>query len=154
MKKMNKLIVSVITLSVLIVTPVFAGAPTTEQMMNELDAHAATVQTQLDTLEKSMVPSGMVGFDAHEAVVQGQVKNYSKAEADNYINYLKQVVVNKLETERIKKEVVDNYTNLSKVSAGFADKIPAAYADYQAAVADRMAAELAVEQAKVLFAKY
>ena len=154
MKRISKLIISVLALSVVVATPVFAGAPTTEQMMNELDAHAATVQTQLDTLEKAMVPAGMPGFNAHESVVQGQVKNYSKAEADNYINYLKQVVVNKLETERIKKEVVDNYTNLSKVSPGFADKIPAAYAEYQAAVADRMTAEMAVQQAKVLFSKY
>jgi pyrroline-5-carboxylate reductase len=91
----------------------------------------------------------------HQALVMSQLQRYNRAEADNYINYLNKVVVNLKETERIKKEVVDNYTNLSKVNPTYAAMLPQAMAEYNTAVLARAQAEANVAKAvadfKVLY---
>ena len=92
--------------------------------------------TQLNALTATMADKNAAA--QHAAVVMNQLKNYNRAEADNYINYLNKVIINLKETERIKKEVVDNYTNLSKVNPTYAAMLPQAMNDYNAAVADRM----------------
>ena len=88
-------------------------------------------------------------------MVNSQLQRYNKDEANNYINYLNKVVINLKETERIKKEVVDNYNNLSKVNPTYAAMLPQAMVDYNNAVAARVQAVANVAKAvadfKVMF---
>ena len=98
-------------------------------------SHQADVQKQVNAVTAQMADKNAAAQQA--AVVADQIKNYNRAEADNYLNYLKKAIVNLKETERIKKEVVDNYTNLAKVNPQYAAMLPQAMNDYNAAVAAR-----------------
>lgn len=57
-------------------------------------------------------------------------------DAKTYADYLNQVVLNRKETKRIKREVLTNYKNLSKVNPSFKDLIPAAKAEFDKASGD------------------
>ena len=102
-----------------------------EVLVNELTAHQAAVQAQVNALVNSMADKNVA--NAHAAVVQNQVKKYNRDRADNYLKYLDGVIYNLKETQRIKKEIVDNYVNLSKVNPAFSANIVPAQADYAAA---------------------
>ena len=98
-----------------------------EVLVNELTAHHATVEKQLDYFKSTQVIPAVC--DAHVATVRTQLKNYERGRADNYLKYLDYVIYNLNETVRIKKEIVTNYTWLSQYNPQFATMIPAAQAD-------------------------
>ncbi len=157
MKKFTKVLTAAAIISALCVVPAFAQEVTdpksvvTEAQLNQtLAAHQAVVQGQVDYICNSMADKDAAA--RHAAVVADQVKKYNRSEAANYIDYLKKVNVNLKETERIKKEVVDNYTNLSKVNPSYAAVIPQAQNDYNKAVADRLQNEANIAKAAADFA--
>ena len=157
MKKFSKLVVISAALSVVFAVPAMAqevtdpATITTEaQFISTLAAQQSTVETQLNSITSSMADKGAAS--RHAADVAAQVKNYNRAEANNYIDYLSKAIVNLKETERIKKEVVDNYTNLSAVNPSYAAMLPQAMADYNKAVADRQQWEANLAKAKADFA--
>ena len=152
MKKLAKLIVITSALTILCAVPAMAEeitdpktVKTEAQFQKEIADHQAEVTRQLNALTASMADKNAAA--QHAALVANQLQKYNRAEADNYINYLNKVVINMKETERIKKEVVDNYTNLSKVNPTYAAMIPQAVNDYNVAVANRMQAEANVAKA-------
>lgn len=98
-----------------------------EALVNELSAHHATVEKQLDYFKSTQVIPAVC--DAHVATVRTQLKNYERDRADNYLKYLDYVIYNLNETTRIKKEIVTNYQWLSQYNPQFATMIPAAQAD-------------------------
>lgn len=160
MNRITKLLVISAALTVFFAFPVMAQEITDPknviseaQFQKALMEHQQTVATQLNAVASSMADKNAAS--RHIAVVTNQLQKYNRAEADNYINYLNKVVINLKETERIKKEVVDNYTNLSKVNPTYAAMIPQAMVDYNAAVAARAQAEANVAKAiadfKVMF---
>ena len=89
---------------------------------------------------------------AQEVTDPKTIMKYNRAEADNYLTYLNKAIVNLKETERIKKEVVDNYTNLAKVNPTYAAMLPQAVNDYNAAVAARQMWEANLAKATADFA--
>ncbi len=160
MSKFTKMLVITAALTVFCAVPVMAQEVTdpktviTEaQFEKTLLEHQQAVNTQLNAVTSSMADKNAAA--KHAALVASQLQKYNRAEADNYINYLNKVVVNLKETERIKKEVVDNYTNLAKVNPTYAAMVPQATVDYNTAVAARMQAEANVAKAvadfKVLY---
>ena len=160
MSKLSKILVITAALTVLSTIPVMADEVTdpakviTEAQFDKMIAdHQQVVARQLNAVTSSMADKNAAA--QHAATVMNQLQRYNRAEADNYINYLNKVVINLKETERIKKEVVDNYTNLSKVNPTYAAMVPQAMVDYNAAVAARMQAEANVAKAvadfKVMF---
>ncbi|MCR5001712.1 MAG: hypothetical protein K6A71_07955 [Lachnospiraceae bacterium] len=160
MSKLSKILVITAALTVLSAIPVMADEVTdpakviTEAQFDKMIAdHQQVVARQLNAVTSSMADKNAAA--QHAATVMNQLQRYNRAEADNYINYLNKVVINLKETERIKKEVVDNYTNLSKVNPTYAAMVPQAMVDYNAAVAARMQAEANVAKAvadfKVMF---
>lgn len=160
MSRFTRMLVITAALTVFCAIPVMAQEVTdpktviTEaQFEKALMDHQQAVATQLNAVTASMADKNAAA--KHAAVVTSQLQRYNRAEADNYINYLNKVVINLKETERIKKEVVDNYTNLSKVNPTYAAMLPQAMADYNTAVAARVQAEANVAKAvadfKVMF---
>ena len=152
MSKLSKILVITVALTVLSAIPVMADEVTdpakviTEAQFDKMIAdHQQVVARQLNAVTSSMADKNAAA--QHAATVMNQLQRYNRAEADNYINYLNKVVINLKETERIKKEVVDNYTNLSKVNPTYAAMVPQAMVDYNAAVAARMQAEANVAKA-------
>ena len=157
MRKFTKTIIVTAALTVLLAIPVMAQevtdpktVKTEAQLQKEIADHQQVVMTQLNALTATMADKNAAA--QHAAVVMNQLKNYNRAEADNYINYLNKVIINLKETERIKKEVVDNYTNLAKVNPTYAAMLPQATADYNAAVAARMQWEANLAKATQDFA--
>ena len=112
---------------------------------------------QLDK-EKAYLDAKLQGYvDAAHAARQAQADlfctqkvNSIVTDAANYANYLQQVVGNKAETTRIKKEIVANYTTLSQVNPEFIAKKAEAEVDCQAAAADQAAAQAYADQAKAV----
>lgn len=160
MTKFTKMLVITAALTALSAIPVMAAEVTdpatviTEaQFEKALADHQQVVAGQLNAVTSSMADKKAAA--QHQAAVMSQLQRYNRAEADNYINYLNKVVINLKETERIKKEVVDNYTNLSKVNPTYAALLPQAMAEYNAAVMARVQAEANVAKAvadfKVLY---
>ena len=122
---------------------------TEDQFIAGLASHQATVLAQAQSVENSMADKNAAA--SHRAMVMAQLKSYNRSEADNYILYRQKRVGGLRETERIKKEVLDNYTALAKVNPGYNNLLLAAQADYNAAVAVRAAEEFAVNKATVDF---
>ncbi len=160
MSKITRMLVITAVLTVFCTIPVMAQEVTdpktviTEaQFQKALMEHQQVVARQLTAVTSSMADKNAAA--QHIAAVNSQLQRYNKDEANNYINYLNKVVINLKETERIKKEVVDNYTNLSKVNPTYAAMLPQAMADYNTAVAARIQAEANVAKAvadfKVMF---
>lgn len=140
MGRIIKVILASVVLSVLLVFPAFAQEvtdPTTviksETLVNELSAHHATVEKQLDYFKSTQVIPAT--RDAHVAVVEAQLKAYEKDRANNYLLYLDRVIYNLDEVVRIKKEIVTNYTWLSQYNPYYATLIPTAQADVEKAQA-------------------
>ena len=65
-----------------------------EVLVNELTAHHATVEKQLDYFKSTQVIPAVC--DAHVATVRTQLKNYERGRADNYLKYLDYVIYNKI----------------------------------------------------------
>ena len=160
MSKFSKILVITAALTVLSAIPVMAAEVTdpakviTEaQFEKTLADHQQVVARQLNAVTSSMADKNAAA--RHQAAVMSQLQRYNRAEADNYINYLNKVVINLKETERIKKEVVDNYSNLAKVNPTYAAMVPQAMVDYNNAVMARVQAEANVAKAvadfKVLY---
>lgn len=159
MRKISKLLVISAALTVLFAVPAMAEEITdpakiiTEaQFMANIAAHQNTVATQVKALTDSMADKNAAAQQA--ALVANEVQRYNRAEADNYLNYLNKAIINLKETERVKKEVVDNYTNLAKVNPTYAAMIPQAVADYNKAVSDRAMWEANLAKAQADFAAY
>ena len=160
MSRITRLLVLVAALTVFCTIPVMAqevtdpkSVITEAQFEKALMDHQQVVARQLNSVTSSMADKKAAA--QHAATVANQLQKYNRAEADNYINYLNKVVINLKETERIKKEVVDNYTNLSKVNPTYASMVPQAMLDYNNAVIARSQAEANVAKAvadfKVMF---
>ncbi|MCR4654947.1 MAG: hypothetical protein K5770_01740 [Lachnospiraceae bacterium] len=109
-----------------------------------LDAQKATLLAEID----GYVAEAKAAQAAHEALFEQQRINNIVADARNYAGYLQARIANFAETTRIKKEVVDNYTNLSKTDPQFAALLPAAIADYQKALNDQNYAQAVADSAK------
>ena len=157
MKLSIKALLTTVALTVAFATPVFATETDLNKEMQYINNHFQEVGVQISSYLKTDDGCGAaakVDHGTHARVVDAQLLTWVAQEESNYIDYLKRVVDNKKETERIKKEVLDNYTNLSKVNAQMAAMVPAAAADYNAAVADRMAAEVAIVNAQTTFLAY
>ena len=74
-------------------------------------------------------------FVAGEDALANEFHNSEVWRSENYVKYLDGVIYNLNETARIKKEIVDNYTWLSRYNPYYATLIPQAQADYEKAVA-------------------
>lgn len=149
MKRFFKTMILSMAISTITVLPCFAQeltkvSPdvTEEQFLAENDTHNKAVASQLNAFVATQVDP--VIAQNHVNVVVNQLKNYNRASADNYINYRKQRVIGFKETERIKKEIVDNYVWLSQYNPYFMTLIPNAVADYDEAVKIRESEEIAV----------
>lgn len=127
-----------------------ATIKTEAALIQELAAHQATVISQVNVITSSMADKNAAS--QHAATVAAQLAKYNRDEADNYLEYLKRAIINLKETERIKKEVVDNYTVLGKTDPTFAAKLPQAINDYNAAVAARTQWEANLTKATADFA--
>lgn len=157
MKKISKFLVIASALIVMGAVPAMAQEVTdpatikTEaDLLKELAAHQATVEGQVNVLIASMADKNAAS--QHAATVAAQIAKYNRDEADNYLDYLRRAIINLKETERIKKEVVDNYTVLGKTDPTFAAKLPQAINDYNAAVAARTQWEANLAKAAADFA--
>ncbi len=157
MRKITKLFVVTAALTLLCAVPAMAQEVTDpktivteQQFMKQIADHQAVVQTQVNSVVNSMADKNAAARQA--ATAANDLKKYNRAEADNYLTYLNKAIVNLKETERIKKEVVDNYTNLAKVNPTYAAMLPQAVNDYNAAVAARQMWEANLAKATADFA--
>lgn len=157
MRKITKLFVVTAALTLLCAVPAMAQEVTDprtivteQQFMKQIADHQAVVQTQVNSVVNSMADKNAAARQA--ATAANDLKKYNRAEADNYLTYLSRAIVNLKETERIKKEVVDNYTNLAKVNPTYAAMLPQAVNDYNAAVAARQMWEANLAKATADFA--
>ncbi len=157
MRKITKLFVVTAALTLLCAVPAMAQEVTDpktivteQQFMKQIADHQAVVQTQVNSVVNSMADKNAAARQA--AIAANDLKKYNRAEADNYLTYLNKAIINLKETERIKKEVVDNYTNLAKVNPTYATMLPQAVNDYNAAVAARQMWEANLAKATQDFA--
>lgn len=157
MRKITKLFVVTAAFTLLCAVPAMAQEVTDprtivteQQFMKQIADHQAVVQTQVNSVVNSMADKNAAARQA--AIAANDLKKYNRAEADNYLTYLNKAIINLKETERIKKEVVDNYTNLAKVNPSYAAMLPQAVNDYNAAVAARQMWEANLAKATADFA--
>lgn len=157
MKRTVRILLATMALTVACITPVFA----TEKTM---DAETAMLQQKMNRFSNDITT--LVSYDnncgaADVASMNKLVDQVGKdvikstvAEQDNYIVYLKGVLGNAIENERVKKQNVGALTDLVKVNTTFQKQLDAAVAEYNKAVADRQAAEQAITDAKAAFAAF
>lgn len=152
MKKFTKLIAASMAAVCMMAVPVCAATPTPQQLQALGIQHQAVVNAQVqDLIVKAWGNPDGPQWSNHQKVVAEQIAKLNLAAAQNYITYLKGVVNNCKETERVKLEVVTNFTSLSQVNPSYAAMIPQAQAEYQAAVAATAAAQLDLIQAQAAF---
>jgi hypothetical protein len=156
MKKLIKTLICATAMTMLFGVTCFAQEPTKvipdvtpAQFMAGLAAHQSTVLAQAKSVEESMADKNAA--QAHYVMILNQLKSYNRSEADNYITYCKKRVDGLKENERVKKEVVDNYTNLAKSNPYFASILPEAQAEYNAALGARLNEEALVNQLTAQF---
>ena len=153
MRKISRILITSIIISVFAAIPALAAEP--NPTISQIEAYKLQNTAQLnaevnDLIKKAHGNPNGPQWSNHQAQVQANIAKYYLAADQNYVNYLQQIVVNKQETERVKLEVVNNYKSLANVNPEFAALLPAAEADYQAAVNDRINAQLAVENARLM----
>lgn len=154
MKKKIALLLITTLLTVTSVVPAFAT-------VTDINAEKAIIANHMSGITNSIIT--LVSYDNNcgEAAKQsmdqlvdsfaGSVKWSITQEEANYLYYLQACVGNALETEKIKNQNVGSMQDLVKVNPGFQPQLDAAIAEYNKAVADRMAAEAAVVDAKAQF---
>lgn len=145
MRKITKLITVLSIVTVFTATPVFAALPSPDQLLVLEEKHGAIVNAQLADLivKANGNPDGPQWSAQRKAVAEQLVKlNYDNA--IKYVQQLKIQVQAKQENERVKLEVLNNYKALAQVNKSYEAMIPQALADYQAAVAETQAAQIAV----------
>lgn len=153
MRKISRILITSIIISVISVVPALAAEP--NPTIGQIEAYKLQNTAQLnaevaDLIKKAHGNPEGPQWSNHMVQVQNNIAKYYLAADQNYVNYLQQIVVNKQETERVKLEIVNNYKSLANVNAEFAALLPAAQAEYQAAVNDRVNAQLAVQNARAL----
>lgn len=153
MRKFAKLIAAAVAMTFIIATPVMAAEPnpTLEGLLAYQAMHKAKVEAQVnDLIVKAWGNPEGPQWSHHIAVVREQVEKLNHEEDVSYVNYLQDVVNNRKDVERLKKELVANCTELCKVNPGMAAQLATYQADYQNAVADRMNMEALLATAKTI----
>ena len=115
-------------------------------MSDELDARKAYLDARL----QGYVDKAHADRQAQADLFCTQKVNSIVADAQNYANYLQQVVGNKAETTRIKKEIVDNYAYLSQFNPEFEALKAEAEVVCQAALDDQNAEQAHADAAKAV----
>lgn len=157
MKKFSRVLLATLTLTLACVAPVFATEKNLSAEMNLLKEKDATISNALDTIVSFDNNCGSEAKSAIHTIVDIAASDSTKGMTEeqlNYIDYLKKVVVNLKETERIKKGNVAALTDLVKVNPSFQKELEAAVAEYNKAVADRVAGEQAIITAQDEFVKF
>lgn len=153
MKKIKLLLTSLL-LTVAFTTPVFATETTLPAELKLIEERDSIVGNALSTVvsyDNNCGAEAKLAIHSLVDIARGDLKSSQITEAANYINYLKALLSNKLETERIKKQNVAALTDLVKVNPTFQTQLDAAVVEYNNAVADRVAVENAiVESQKIL----
>ncbi|MDO4187493.1 MAG: hypothetical protein Q4D29_00755 [Lachnospiraceae bacterium] len=155
MKKKIVLLLTTVALTVLSVMPVFASETAISAEKALIANHVGGVNSAISTLVTFDNNCGEAAKTSMHAMLNGfngDIKWSVGQEEDNYIKYLQACVGNALETERIKKQNVGAMADVVKVNPTFQPQLDAAVVDYNKAVADRLAAEAAVIDAKAQFA--
>lgn len=154
MKKRIALLLTTTLLIVVNVVPVFATEADLNAEKANIAKHMNGITNSITTLVSYDNNCGEAAKNSMNQMVDGfagDIKWSITQEEANYINYLQARVGNALETERIKKQNVGAMNDLVKVNPGFQPQLDAAIAECNKAVADRMAAEAAVIDAKAQF---
>lgn len=156
MKKFTRVLLATLTITLACAAPVFATEKNLSAEINLLKGKDATVSNALDTITSFDNNCGNEAKLAIHTIVDIADSDITKGMTEeqlNYIDYLKKVVVNLKETERIKKGNVAALTDLVKVNPSFQKELDAAVVEYNKAVADRVAGEQAIITAQEEFAK-
>ncbi len=154
MKKTVVALLTTVALSVMSIVPVFATETAIEAEKALVTNHVAGVSNAISTLvtyDNNCGEAAKVSMNALVDGFNGDIQYSVTQEEDNYIKYLKACVGNAIENERVKKQNIGAISDLVKVNATFQPQLDAAIAEYNQAVVDRMAAEVAVENAKAQF---
>lgn len=151
MKKSVRLLLATVVLTVACVSPIFATETTLPAEKNLITQNDANVRKAVSTLVKFDENCGSEAKLAMHTIVdtaQSDVVKSRISEQQNFIVYLNNVVANDLEAERIKKGNVAALTDVVKVNPGFQPQLDAAIAEYNNAVAKRMADQAAIGTAQ------
>lgn len=145
MKRIAKLITVLSLATAFMVTPVFAALPEPNQLLVLEAKHGDIVNAQLaDLIVKANGNPDGPQWSAHRKAVADQLVKLNYENAITYVQLLKTQVQGKQENERVKLEVLNNYKSLALVNPAYEAMIPQALADYQKAVAETQAAQMAV----------
>ncbi len=156
MRKTLKLVFTTVAASMLFVTPVFATEQDLTKELLYINNHVKEVSTQISNYMTSDDGCDLLAKQDHvnhKNEVEKQLNDWVKAEQANYIDYLQKVVNNKKEVERIKRENVNALAALLVTNPTLQSQYNAALNEYNNAVNDKTAAELAIGQAKQIFAQ-
>lgn len=154
MKKLTKIVVATMAMTMLFATPVLATEGTlsaeSDMLSNKMNRFSNDVTT-LVSFDNNCGDAAANSMHVLVDAVDSDVVKSNVAEQQNYIKYLEAKVGNAIETERIKKQNVAALTDLCKVNPTFSGQLDAAVAEYDQAVADHAAAVQAVADAKAYF---
>lgn len=155
MKFSTKTLIATVALSVLMVTPVFATESNMKAEINAINKHVNTVGAQVGSYLQTDDGCGAAAkadHVQHADIVKAQVQALTAQEQANYINYLQARVGNALKDEAAAKQMVASLTDVVKANPGFQPQLNDAIAFCNTKVAERMAAEAAITEAKAIFA--
>ena len=157
MRKSIKLFLSTSALVVALVTPVFATVEKLPDEVTMIQNGRTALSNDISTLvsfDNQCGPEGKIAMHTIVDISQSDAVRAALSEQENYINYLKAVVGNKIELERIKKGNVAALQDLVKCNASMQPQLNAAIVEYNQAVADLAAANAAIIEAQNTFAAY
>lgn len=152
--KRIKLLLTTLALTAAFATPVFATEttlPAELQLIENRNTEIMNATSTLVSYDNNCGDNAKMAMHGLIDNIRADVKSSQISEDANYINYLKAVLGNAIETERIKKQNVGSLTDLVKVNPSFQPQLDAAIAEYNKAVADHAAAEAAIAQAQEAF---
>lgn len=157
MRKMTRYLLVTLVLTVACATPVFATEKNLSDEINMLHDRSVNVGNAMSTVlqfDNNCGPEAKIALHTLVDIARADLKSSSRTEIENYIKYLKAVVGNAIENERIKKSNIDALTDLVKVNPSFQTQLDEAVAEYNQAVAERVMAEAAIVEAQKAFDEY
>ena len=160
MKKITKLLVVSAILTMLFAVPVMAkevsiSSTNTDYLITLLNNNAAKLNAELADFVKVQCGPNKDAIIANQtALVNNKIATINKECAENHIDYLNKKLYNKTVLEGTRLKQLNWFKELAQQSSSWNDEVAFAQKEYDTVVAERIAAEAKLAEAKVKLAPY
>ena len=160
MKRITRILVVCAIFTMLFAMPVMArdvsfASENTDYLITLLNNNAAKMQGELSTIVKATCgPNADAVIANQTALVNNKIATINKECAENHIDYLNKKLYNKTVLEGTRLKQLNWFKELAQQSSSWNDEVAFAQKEYDTVVAERIAAEAKLAEAKVKLAPY